>query len=193
VYNKRLAAFLLSLLARCRWALQFDTFVCTTQSLLAPINLPPAHSPATAQFESHSLSELVRPSSRPSPRPRATRTTLPRFLVARPLPITVARSFLLFPSQHRACCSRRRRHISSRPAVASGLSRTKCGELRERLLGPKRALGGQTGGHHGPTTTNCIPLIVEAVRHKHRWEPRAVWEVRGQLAGRESGSVASRH
>jgi hypothetical protein len=59
-------------------------------------------------------------------------------------------------------------HISSRPAVASGVSRTKCGELRERLLGPKRALGGQTGGHHGPTTTNCIPLILEAVRHKHR-------------------------
>jgi hypothetical protein len=35
-------------------------------------------------------------------------------------------SFLLFSLQHRAWCSRRR-YISSRPAVASGVSRTKCG------------------------------------------------------------------
>jgi hypothetical protein len=167
-------------------------FVCTTRSLPAPINLLPAHSPAAAQFKSHSLSETLRQSSRPSPRPRATRTTLAP-ISRRPaaLPSTVPRSFPLFSPQHRAWCSCRR-HISSRPAVASGVSRTKCGEVRERLLGPRRALG-RTGGHHGPTTTNRVILVVKALRHKHCWGPRAVWEVRGQLAGRESSSIASRH
>jgi hypothetical protein len=95
-HDKKLA-FLLSLLIRCRRPLRFDPFVCTTRSLPAPIHLPPAHSPAAAQFKSHSLSETLRQSSRPSPRPRATRTTLPsisRHPVA--LPSAAPRSLLLF-------------------------------------------------------------------------------------------------